>query len=629
SSDIYCKGELLHVVQTAGIFPDSKTFVDMKVRESPEIALKHFEKLMQDTGSNPSFDQVRSFVNQTFEDGDELEEWTPDDWKEQPALLARIENEKYRQWALSLNKLWRELGRKMKTDVRDNPSHYSLIYVPHGFVIPGGRFKELYYWDSYWIVQGLLLCDMHETAKGVIENLMHLVKVLGFVPNGSRVYYEERSQPPLLIAMARAYFDKTNDIAFIRDNIDILEKEFNFWMNNSMIEVEKDGRSYNLARYIFLSNGPRPESYREDFETTEHLANKTEERERMYWELKSGAATGWDFSSRWFIDGNGTNNGEFASRLEVLESLTMLSPAFVTHTLAPVPMCAGVLKDIKTTSIVPADLNAFLYGAATSLQFFMTKLKERVKATGYGRIASELREAVQAVLWNEEDGIWYDYDASNKKQRRYFYGSNLAPLWTYCYDEDKVEHISAKAVRYIEETGILSYRGGTPASLNQTGEQWDFPNCWAPLQAFIIQGLERTGQEDAQNLADELARRWLHANYMGYEQNVMMFEKYDAVNIGRFGGGGEYQVQEGFGWTNGLVFELLAKYGSKGGPTGDFGGVGGQGVSGQDVSNSLSHTADVVREVVRGATSLVLGADKQSDKANHHGRKPGEHHASV
>ncbi|XP_026288503.1 trehalase isoform X2 [Frankliniella occidentalis] len=586
SSDIYCKGELLHVVQMARIYPDSKTFVDKKVRESPEVALKQFEKLMQETGSNPSFEQVQNFVNQTFEDGDELEEWIPSDWTEQPALLERIENRKYREWAHSLNKLWRMLARKMKTDVRDNPSHYSLIYVPHGFVIPGGRFKELYYWDSYWILQGLLFCDMHETAKGVIENLMHLVKVLGFVPNGSRVYYEERSQPPLLIAMARAYYDKTNDIKFIEDNMETLEKEFNFWMNNSMIEVEKDGQKYNLARYFFLSNGPRPESYREDFETTEHLANSTEDRERMYWELKSGAATGWDFSSRWFIDRDGTNKGE--------------------------------LKDIKTTSIVPVDLNAFLYGAASSLQFFMTKLNQRNKATGYGRIANELRAAVQAVLWNEEDGIWYDYDALNKKQREYFYGSNLAPLWTNCYDGDKVAHIAEKAVKYIEKTGLLSYRGGTPSSLANTGEQWDFPNCWAPIQALVIQGLDRTGQEDAMNLADELARRWLHANYLGYEQNTMMFEKYDAVNIGRFGGGGEYAVQEGFGWTNGLVFELLAKYNSKGGPTGDVGGVGGQGVGGQDVSNSLSQVVrEVVRGAVHGASSLVLGDDAQADKHNH------------
>lgn len=99
------------------------------------------------------------------QDGDELEEWTPDDWTESPTLLARIEDDKYREWASNLNKKWFTLARKMKLDVRDNPQLYSLLYVPNGFIIPGGRFKELYYWDSYWIVQGLLVCDMDKTAK--------------------------------------------------------------------------------------------------------------------------------------------------------------------------------------------------------------------------------------------------------------------------------------------------------------------------------------------------------------------------------------------------------------------------------------------------------------------------------
>ncbi|XP_034248926.1 trehalase-like isoform X2 [Thrips palmi] len=536
SSDIYCKGKLLHVVQTAKIFPDSKTFVDMKVRESPEIALKHFNAMMDETGDKPTFERVQAFVNQTFEDGDELEEWVPSDWTAQPAILERIVDDKFRDWAAGLNKLWKTLGRKMKADVQLNPQLYSLIYVPHGFVIPGGRFKELYYWDSYWIVQGLLHCDMYDTAKGVIENLLHLVKHLGFVPNGSRVYYEERSQPPLLLAMAQAYYDKTQDLQFVKDNLDTLEQEFNFWMNNSMVDVDSNGKTYKLARYIFMSNGPRPESYREDFETTEGLPTE-DAKQRMYWELKSGAATGWDFSSRWFIDDQGTNNGQ--------------------------------LRDLKATKIVPADLNAFLYGAARSLQEFTRLLGQRTKSLTYNTIASELREAVTAVLWNEADGIWYDYDVLNKKQRQYFYGSNLAPLWSDCYDQNDVKHISEKVVKYIEHSGVLSYRGGTPSSLANTGEQWDFPNCWAPLQAFIVQGLDKTGQPDAQNLADELARRWLHANYIGFEQNSMMFEKYDAENIGRFGGGGEYTVQAGFGWTNGLVFELLDKYSSKDIPSTD------------------------------------------------------------
>lgn len=132
----------------------------------------------------------------------------------------------------------------------------------------------------------------------------------------------------------------------------------------------------------------------------------------MYWELKSGAATGWDFSSRWFIDEDGTNNGN------------------LTH--------------IKTTHIIPVDLNSFLYGAARGLQEFKTLLGDLDGAKYYNQIANDLRDAIQAVLWNEHDGIWYDYDIHNAKQREYFYGSNMAPLWTDSYDTTKANTIAAK-----------------------------------------------------------------------------------------------------------------------------------------------------------------------------------------
>jgi len=125
----------------------------------------------------------------------------------------------------------------VKKEVKDNPELYSLIFVPNGFIIPGGRFKELYYWDTYWIVKGLLLSDMHETTKGVIENLLWLVQKLGLIPNGSRVYYEQRSQVPLLIPMVDAYYKKTKDHEFIKNNFHLLEKEFSYWIEHATVEV--------------------------------------------------------------------------------------------------------------------------------------------------------------------------------------------------------------------------------------------------------------------------------------------------------------------------------------------------------------------------------------------------------
>ena len=126
----------------------------------------------------------------------------------------------------------------------------------------GGRFKEFYYWDSYWIVQGLLLCDMTKTARGILENFLSMITKYGHIPNGGRVYYINRSQPPLLTPMVNNYVTKTKDIAFLKKNIHLLEKEFEFWMKKRTITFRKDGKEYTLARYYAPSLGPRPESYK-------------------------------------------------------------------------------------------------------------------------------------------------------------------------------------------------------------------------------------------------------------------------------------------------------------------------------------------------------------------------------
>ncbi|XP_034249125.1 trehalase-like isoform X2 [Thrips palmi] len=526
-SAVVCQGDLLRVVQLAGVFPDSKTFVDKKVKQSPEETIRRFQELLQRTGGAPSRDQVVDFVDQSFEDGDELEPWTPPDWTETPSILGRIADEDFRAWAMELNELWKMLGRKMKTDVRDNPQLYSLMYVPNGFIVPGGRFREIYYWDTYWIVQGMLLCDMRASVRGVIENLLVLVKRLGFVPNGSRVYYDQRSQPPLLVPMIKAYLQHSGDLDFVRENIDLIEKEFLFWINNATVEVTVKGKTYKLSRYFSPSDGPRPESYREDVLTANHLATD-EEKQHLYWDIKSAAATGWDFSSRWVIH-EGTNGGS--------------------------------LGDMHTRYIVPVDLNAYMYGNAVGLSEMFRRLGMEDRAAEYRAIADQFREAVTAVLWHPDLGTWLDYDLLNGTPRRYYYASNLTPLWTRCYDEHQSADIARATVRYLFNTGVLKYMGGMPTSLIMTGEQWDFPNCWSPLQGILIQGLHNTGDHGAQRLALELARRWLAANYKGFMENHQMYEKYEVEIVGRCGGGGEYAPQAGFGWTNGVCFELLDQYG--------------------------------------------------------------------
>lgn len=233
------------------------------MKYTSNVTLRLFDEMMKRTGQKPTKSDVESFVNQTFDPaGSEFEDWTPDDWIQSPRFLEKVLDPELKKWGSELNFLWTVLGRKMTHDVSENRELYSIVYVPHPVIVPGGRFREFYYWDSYWIIRGLILSEMFHTVKGMLINFLSVVETFGFIPNGGRIYYAMRSHPPLLIPMMKTYIDATQDVDFLRSNIHILEKEFQFWINNRTVEVEKDSKMYTLARYNEASQGPRPESYR-------------------------------------------------------------------------------------------------------------------------------------------------------------------------------------------------------------------------------------------------------------------------------------------------------------------------------------------------------------------------------
>lgn len=522
-SKVYCEGPLLKTVQLAGIFNDSKTFVDLYQLHDPDVTVNNFNTLMKVTNNSPNRSEVATYVNENFAMQDELDNSTLPDWKENPDILKVIQDPQFREWAKRLNYIWKTLARKIRDDVMINPQRHSLIYVNNTFVIPGGRFKEFYYWDSYWIIEGLLLCDMPVTVKGMIENFLSMVERFGFVPNGGRVYYLSRSQPPLLIPMVEKYYNYTKDREFLKQNIAVLEKEFEYWQNEKTVTVVKNGIPYRMARYVTNSNGPRPESYKEDYQLVQGLPGQ--ERGGIYNDLKAAAESGWDFSYRWCI------------RIDRNANLSLIN--------------------VSTSDIIPVDLNAILQRNARLLAQFHGILGNPEKVWRYAKIAVDYQAAIDNVLWNEDEGIWLDYDTRDKGSRNSFYPSNLTPLYTMSYNRNKSLDYALKAISYLKRNQIDSYFGGTPSSVNYTGEQWDFPNAWPPLQSFLILGLHRTGVKEAVNMAETLAGRWLRSNYIGYDEYGKMFEKYNAIHPGEGGGGGEYGVQEGFGWTNGIVFEFL------------------------------------------------------------------------
>ncbi|KAF7271780.1 hypothetical protein GWI33_015383 [Rhynchophorus ferrugineus] len=526
-SDIYCHGRLLDTIQMAKIYEDSKNFVDMKMKYSPNETLAKFDLFMMDfKDRKPTRDEVRKFVDNNFETaGQEFEDWIPSDWVEHPKFLDDIKDEEFRHWGKRLNDIWKILGRKMKEEVQHHQEHYSIIWVPNPVIVPGGRFREFYYWDTYWIIRGLLLSEMNETVKGILENFLYIVDNYGHIPNGGRIYYLARSQPPLMIPMIKEYYDVTQDRSFIEKNLPIMEKEFEYWMREHTKEIVFDGKTYNLTVYGDKSRGPRPESYSEDVESAV-IFKEDSKKEAYYSELKAAAESGWDFSSRWFIT-NATNKGN--------------------------------LTNIKTRSIVPVDLNAMIYWNAVLLSEFNLMFDNKEKAERYNEIAEQWIEATTAVLWHEEIGAWLDYDLHNGVKRDYFYPTNISPLWTGCYNKVDKDKIVRNVLKYLQNKNIM-LPGGVPSSHEHTGEQWDYPNAWPPLQHIMIVGLNNTGNVHAIRLAYELAETWIRSNYKVFNESDSMYEKYDAIVFGGHGTGGEYEVQVGFGWSNGVILDLLHRY---------------------------------------------------------------------
>ncbi|XP_055030831.2 trehalase [Misgurnus anguillicaudatus] len=527
-SQIYCTGEVLKQMQMARLFDDDKYFVDMKLTANPEVVVEAFANLTSGFPNKivPS-SELQKFLNVYFEEpGKEFEIWTPTDWHAYPKFLSKISDLKYRSWAEELHRLWKSLGRKIRDDVRDHPELYSQIYTPHPFIVPGGRFRELYYWDSYWVINGLLLSEMTETARGMILNFMTLVERYGFVPNGGRIYYERRSQPPFLSLMVERFYEVTGDKDFLRQVLPALEKEYIFWMQNRSHAITMNGVTHILNRYNVQVGGPRPESYSDDVDLAEGLS--TEAQQKLWIELKSGAESGWDFSSRWYIDSLGRNT--------------------------------GTLRDTQTSSILPADLNAIMCRNERLLASFHRIQGNEQKAEEYDQALSARINAIESLLWDPEKKVWFDFSLVTQSRHSSFYPSNLAPLWAYCYSKPEM---GDQAMQYLKGSGGLDYPNGIPTSLSDSGQQWDMPNAWPPLQHMIIEGLSGLDSAHAKELAFDLAQRWIRTNWLAYVKYEAMYEKYDVSGDGKPGGGGEYEVQLGFGWTNGVALQLLNQYGDR------------------------------------------------------------------
>ncbi|EMD39599.1 glycoside hydrolase family 37 protein [Gelatoporia subvermispora B] len=640
-SQIFCAGELLQTVNLAQVYSDAKTVVDKPTNKPSQQVLSDFNAI--DSSSTTEGDIV-SFMDNDFRgEGLELEAVAEPNFNPNPAFLSSVKDPLIRAWSQTVHTFWTQLIRNTNQSAlcpegtEDGPCESSLIPLNHTYVIPGGRFREQYYWDSYWILVGLLKSELFDVANATLQNFMDEIEKFGFIPNGGRIYYLNRSQPPLFVQMLSEYTAATNDTSILHRALPLAEVEMSWWSNNRSVSVTSPftNQSYTMFHYAANNTAPRPESYLEDYMTANDPTLTTplteDQRSDLYSELASGAETGWDYSSRWAAQpfAGGTND---------------------TNPL---------LRSLNVRNLIPVCLNSMLYNAHIKLSDFYNnpEFKNSTANAQHNEIATNIRNGILDLMWDSSKLAFYDFNLTANGRSGIFTAATFYPLWNNIFP-DEILNSTENAFGFFSALNMVlnRYNGTFPATFLETGQQWDAPNAWPPHQYIALQALAAlpsnikiptlssltgsqstfdlipSGQigvsEDALpgqkiigtsgnatksgsaadinmlngtvvnggnatsgeswvfTLERELANRYIASALCSWhatggsipgvlprlsdqELNVTqsanntgnMFEKFSISDIDSAGSGGEYTVQAGFGWTNGVALWAASQYG--------------------------------------------------------------------
>jgi alpha,alpha-trehalase len=492
-------GDLFTEVQMKKVFFNEKTFVDCIPKRKPV-------DIMYDYGiqKGPAFN-LKKFIEQNFD--------LP------PVDEANFAGDSAEDLVSHIKKMWPVFKRNPDKEVEGS----SLLPLPYPYILQSGRSREIYYWDSYFIMLGLKESGDVKTIRDMMGNFDYLIETYGHIPNGNRTYYLSRSQPPFFSCMVELLADIQGDSIYQRF-LPAMEMEYAYFMEGS--DKLEAGDAYRhivrlkngdlLNRYWDESMVPRQENWLEDIITAEKSGrNKTE----MYKHLRAGAESGMDFSSRWFADNK-------------------------------------KITEIQTTDILPVDLNSLMY----HLEWTIARAKQ-INGDYAGAIlfrdkAHQRSLLIDKYFWNSNMSFYTDYQFKTQTQL-----NNISPagIYPFCFINEKPDYMSLlgeKAAAIIEAK--LLREGGFVTTEFDTGEPWDAPYGCAPLEWMMIWGLDRCGQK---NLAALAAKRWIKLNIDVYKSTGKLMEKYNVTDITRESGNGENRDPGGFGWTNGVLLKLISIYG--------------------------------------------------------------------
>lgn len=486
--------QIFNDIGERGVYTDIKYLQDLVPKERVKKIMAEYELLNKD----PHFD-VRDFVTRHFYSIG-IDAHPAPDMPPSASIDAHIEQ----LWDMLTVKHMRTAG--------------SLIGLPHPYVVPGGRFSEQFYWDSYFIMLGLARSGRWKLIDGMVKNTAYMIRNYGFVPSANRTYFLTRSQPPFFALMLELLAQKKGKKrVFQRYHIE-LRREYDFWMQGrNMLHttahkayarlVEMPG-SELMNRYYDNTRTPRPESILADKQLYASVGDR--EADRLYLHVRAAAESGWDFSARWFSD-------------------------------------RKTMQTIHTADIIPVDLNCLLYVYEKRLADNYRSFGRKQLAHDFDNRAEMRRRAIDKYCWDEQQGIYVDFNFHHVQKTGVITLAGLFPLFVGIASEQQAERVA-----HLVEKEFLQ-RGGLVTSMLGTAQQWDYPNGWAPLQYIAVRGLERYGYIE---LANTIKDRWTKTVKALYMREHRLVEKYDVMTA-RAGGGGEYVTQDGFGWTN-AVYAVFA-----------------------------------------------------------------------
>lgn len=438
----------------------------------------------------------------------------------------------------------REVGRQLRREVppgdfrtlelRSLPADpgrirdQGLLYLPRPYVVPGGRFNEMYGWDSYFIQLGLLRDHLDALAGDMAGNFLYEIRHYGEILNANRTYYLTRSQPPFLTEMVLAVYDRTHDRQWLANAVPAIEAYYRYWIREPHLTPET-----GLSRYFDLGEGPAPEV----------LASERDPQGRTHYDLvkqyfQTHRVT--DYDAAQYYDSSHDRltplfyKGDRSMRESGFDPSGRFGP-FSVDIIHYDPVC----------------LNSLLYVMESQTADILGTLGRTAGATIWRKRAADRAALINRLMWDSRDGLYYDYEFVHRQRRPYPFLTTFYPLWAGIASREQ-------AARVVQSLPRFEQPGGLETSTNPSGNQWDAPFGWAPLELIAVQGLRRYGYNQD---ADRISVKFLSLILEQYRKTGTIVEKYDVVRRSAELSGeirfGYHSNEAGFGWTNAAFTALL------------------------------------------------------------------------